>query len=495
MKLSRPLLMLAFVALILLGLYQTIDIRRPDRPVGHIGQIAGLRDRDDVNVVVVLVDTLRADRLSAYGYDRKTSPVMDGLAETGIRFSNTLAQSTWTKTSMASMLTATYPVKNRITRFNHVIPEGATLMSEIFHDAGFQTVGIWRNGWVKDNFGFNQGWDAYIKPRGTRPDFNKNPSSVKLGGTDQDILNAAVQFVRSAGDKRFLLYLHLMDVHQYVYDDSVDFGRTYSDIYDQAIHWVDGNVGTLVAVLQQRGLMKKTILAVVADHGEAFLEHGTEGHAVNLYTEVTQVPFILALPFRLEKPLVIDTPVENVDIVPTLLDLVGLPPLPEADGTSLVPLIEAAGRGEAPATLKGHEERVSFLDRNWGRPYLDPLPYLMVERGGFRLHIHEGEEGQPGSAKLFDIRKDRGETTDVAGVDPEQAKELRSDAGKLLSTPEPSWGGPGWVEVDDMEAAQLRALGYAVDPHAPPNQQKVGEPTQIRERSAALARKRQKAAK
>jgi len=471
MKLSRPLLMLAFVTLIALGLYQMVDIRRPDRPVGSLDQVAGLRDRDDVNVVIIVVDTLRADRLSAWGYERKTSPIMEGLAQTGIRFSDTLAQSSWTKTSMASMLTATYPAKNRITRFNHVIPQGAILMSEVFQDAGFFTVGIFRNGWVKDSFGFAQGWNAYIKPTGKRSDYNSNPSSVKLPGTDQQIVDAAVQFLRSASDRRFLLYLHMMDVHQYVYDHSVDFGRSHSDIYDQAIHWVDSNIGTVIAVLQQQGLMKKTIVAIVSDHGEAFLEHGTEGHAVNLYTEVTRVPFILALPFRLEKPLVIDTPVENVDVVPTLLDLVGLPPLPEADGTSLVPLIEAAARGEAPAKLDGHEERFAFLDRNWGRPNLDPVPWVMVERDGYRLHLHERAQGKPGTVELFDVRKDREEKTDVAESDPSQLAEMRGDIERFLSTPEPSWGGPGWVDLDDMEAMELRALGYAVDPNAPPKEQ------------------------
>jgi arylsulfatase A-like enzyme len=237
--------------------------------------------------------------------------------------------------------------------------------------------------------------------------------------------------------------------------------------------------------------MKKTIVAIVADHGEAFLEHGTEGHAANLYTEVTQVPFILTLPFRLEKPLVIDTPVENVDVVPTLLDLVGLPPLPEADGTSLVPLIEAAARGEAPAQLAGREERFSFLDRNWGRPYLDPKPYVMVERDGYRLHIHEGTDGKPGSVELFDVRKDWGEKTNLARSDPEQLVQMRGDINQFLSTPEPSWGGPGWVEIDNMEAQQLRALGYAIDLHAPPEEQKVGLPQQLRNFSRALAPKEQ----
>jgi len=464
---SRPLLALVFVALIAVGLYRAIEIQGPDRPMGSPDQIASLRDREDLNVVVILVDTLRADRLSAWGYERETSPIINALAESGIRFANTMAQSTWTKTSMASMMTATYPAKNRVTRFNHVVPEGATLVSEIFRKAGFHTVGIWRNGWVKDSFGFDQGWDTYVKPTGKRPDVAKNPSSVELRGTDQQMTDTAVQFLRSVGDRRFFLYLHLMDVHQYVYDGSVDFGRSYSDIYDQSIHWVDRNIGHLVAVLQRRGLMKKTVLAILSDHGEAFLEHGSEGHASDLHVETTHVPFILALPFRLPGPIVVETPVENVDVMPTLLDLLGLPPLPEADGTSLVPLIEAAARGEEPATANGHDVRFSYLDKTWGRPSRDPRPYVLVEDGGYRLHAYAGQPSQ-----LFDARNDPAEREDLAAEEPERVSALKDRMKEFLATPEPSWGGPGWVEIDDMEAAQLRALGYAVEPHAPPKEHK-----------------------
>lgn len=467
MNLPRPLLAVVFVALIAVGLYQTIEIRRPDRPMGDPSQISTLDERDDLNLVVIMVDTLRADRLSAWGYERETSPIMDALAETGIRFENVMAQSTWTKTSMASLFTGTYPAKNRITRFNHVIPEEATLVSEVLEDAGFRTVGIWRNGWIAANFGFDQGWSFYGKPNADPRDPRDNPSTLKLGGTDETVTRTAAQFLRSVGDERFFLYLHYMDVHQYVYDGSVDFGRSYSDIYDQSIHWVDANIGTIVAVLQQKGLMKKTVLAIVSDHGEAFLEHGNEGHAANLYTESTHVPFILTLPFRLEEPIVVRTPVENVDVMPTLLDLLGLPPLPEADGRSLVPLIEAAARGEEPEP-DGSDARFAYLDKNWGRPTEDPRPYVLVESGGHRLHDY------PGLGRyLFDAAADPREQNDLSEANPERVEDLVALGESFLAMPEPSWGGPGWVEIDEMAAAQLRALGYAFDPHAPADKRKL----------------------
>ncbi|NNL68245.1 MAG: sulfatase [Myxococcales bacterium] len=465
MNAKRVLLLLACLGLIVVGLARTLEFRRPDRPEGGLADLQALPERDDLNLIVVLIDTLRADRLSAYGYERPTSPILDAIAASGVRFENTLAQSTWTKTSMASMLTATYPVRNGITRFNHGVPDSATLPSEFLQRAGFRTVGIWRNGWVAPNFGFEQGFDVYVKPAplGRNPELN--PSASRLAGTDREVVDAATQFLRTNRDQRFYLYLHLMDVHQYVYDGSVEFGTTYSDIYDQSIRFVDATLGNLVAVLQQEGLMKKTVIAFVSDHGEAFLEHGDEGHARTLYDETTRVPFILALPFRLETPIVVETPVENVDLFPTLFDLLGLPPMPDADGVSLVPLIEAAAKGDEASVAATFAEPARFaeLDQAWGRPSIEPVPLTLIHDGRYRLHNFRGA-----APKLFDYEVDPGEQVDIGPEHPEIVTELRKKLRAHTTAEQVPWGGPEQVTVSEMEAAHLRALGYVVDPHAPP---------------------------
>lgn len=460
---QRALIVIVCLGLIVAGLLRSFEVRNPDRPAGTWRQIEALRERDDLNLIVILVDTLRADRMSAYGYERPTTPVLEALAESGVRFENVLAQSTWTKSSMASMLTATYPVKNRITRFDHGLPEGATLASEILKRAGFHTVGLWRNGWVSPNFGFDQGFDIYLKPPPTPMESAGNPSAAGLLGTDRSLIDSAIQFAKSNADRRFYLYLHMMDVHQYVYGDGVDFGSSYSDIYDKSVHFVDSHIGTFIAALQEIGLMKKTVIAVVSDHGEAFLEHGTEGHARNLYDETTRVPFLLLLPFRLEEPIVVQTPVENVDVFPTLLDLVGLPGLPEADGESSLPLVLSAAReeeGEAP--LESGEARYAHLDTHWGRMSMDPLPLVLVHEGRYRLH-----QSALGPPELYDYVSDPGEQRDVVQEHVETARELQRKIAAWLETPAPSWGLPTNVTIPEMEIQQLRALGYVVDPLAP----------------------------
>lgn len=465
MNAKRVLLLLACVGLIVFGLARTLEFRQPDRPLGSLADLESLKARDDLNLIVVLLDTLRADRLSSYGYERPTSPILDALAASGIRFENTLAQSTWTKTSMASMLTATYPVRNGITRFNHGVPDSATLPSEFLQRAGFRTVGIWRNGWVAPNFGFEQGFDVYVKPAPLGRNPEMNPSAARLAGTDREVVDAATQFLRTHRNQRFYLYLHLMDVHQYVYDGSVEFGTTYSDIYDQSIRFVDATLGNLIAVLQQQGLMKKTVIAFVSDHGEAFREHGEEGHARTLYPETTRVPFILTLPFRLEEPVVVRTPVENVDVYPTLFDLLGLAPMPDADGVSLVPLIQAAAKGDEASVAETYANgpRFAEIDQAWGRPSIDPIPLAMIDDGRYRLHLSRGS-----GPELFDGETDPGETEDIASDRPEVVQELVRQLRAHTSSEQVPWGGPKQVTVSEMEAAHLRALGYVVDPHAPP---------------------------
>jgi arylsulfatase A-like enzyme len=120
-----------------------------------------MAEREDLNVLFLVIDTLRADRLGMYGYSRDTSPKFDRWASTGVRFDRHLAQSSWTKASMASLWTSLYPMRTGVTRYDDVLAEEAVMAAERFSDAGFRTIGIYRNGWVAPTFGFDQGFDVY----------------------------------------------------------------------------------------------------------------------------------------------------------------------------------------------------------------------------------------------------------------------------------------------------------------------------------------------
>jgi len=452
------------VALLAVGLYRYL-IDRVDadpRPRGTLEDVLALRERSDLNVLFILVDTLRADRLGAYGYERDTSPNLDALAARGIRFAQQVSQSSWTKCSMASLWTGLYPARTRVLRSYDVVSPGARMAAEIFQEAGFRTAAIWRNGWIAPNFGFSQGFEIYHNPpprKEARARINRveNPN-ITLAGTDADTIDSTREFLRTHGHERWFLYLHLMDVHQYVYSEQTAlFGTSYSDAYDNSIRWVDSLLGHLFVELSQRGLLERTLIVFSSDHGEAFGEHDGEGHAHDVYGEVTTTPLIIAPPFRLEPGIVVEARSENVDLWPTVLELLGLPPLVEVDGQSLVAQIVAAAGGASDPDSEGMA--FAELDQTWGRNRVRPAPMVAVNQGRWRL-IYRALT--PRRSELYDKWEDPREQRDLAEEQPEVLEDLNERASTYLQSDPPPWGETPTVEIDEMQLNQLRALGYGV---------------------------------
>jgi arylsulfatase A-like enzyme len=433
------------------------------RPLGTVEDVEGLAKRTDVNLLFILIDTLRADRLGGYGYRRETSPLLDHLAAGGVRFANHLSQSSWTKCSMASLWSGLYPSRTGITRFDHVLPEEALLPAEILREAGFRTTALYRNGWVAPYFGFAQGFEVYDRPvgRGLPATVRRDNPTVKEGGSDADLLDAAREFLRVHGKERWFLYLHMMDVHEYIYDEeTARFGSSHSDVYDNSILRVNLVLNRLLGDLSQAGHLEDTVVAVASDHGEAFGERGIEGHARFVYRETTEVPLIFHFPFRLDPGVVIERRTQNVDVWPTLLDLLGLPPLADSDGRSRVPDIIAAMRPESGPPPE--EKAFAHLDTTWGRRELDPAPTVAVSEGRYRFITVPPSWGRgPPQEELFDRATDPGELRDLIDSEPEVASRMRQAARAYLENTAPPWGVEAeTLELDEMQLNQLRALGY-----------------------------------
>jgi arylsulfatase A-like enzyme len=470
------------ILLVVLFFFTQFRIQPDERPVGEVESILELARRDDLNIVFVLVDTLRADRLASYGYERPTSPTMDRLASAGIRFSRHYSQSSWTKTSMASIWTGMYPHRNGILRFDHALPGAALLPAEILREEGFSTAAIWRNGWVAPTFGFDQGFETYHRPStgmqmGFKRRESKNPYA-KIAGSDVDVTENAIEFLRLTDDSPFMLYLHYMDAHQYMSDEtSALFGSSYSDLYDNSIHWTDRNIAALINTLEEEGLRDKTIVVITSDHGEAFGEHGAEGHAKDLHAEVIRVPWILSLPFSLDEGIVVDSLSENVDIWPTLFDLLGAPELEYADGRSRLPdILMSAGRPDLIERAPDARPLFAELDRAWGKAEkrADPIVALTLpEKRYMRVLDPEairqtaGPRGPGrGTSLLYDIREDPVEQNDLLEGDgnDEQAAKFDAIVDEILARPPPPWRDEvGKVELSDMQKGQLRAIGYAIE--------------------------------
>lgn len=445
-----------------------LEIHIPARSVGSPEDIPALAERGDLNVVFIVVDTLRADHLGSHGYERPTTPTLDRLAETGVLFRRNYAQSSWTKMSMASLWTGTYPVTSQIDRYSHGIPDAARMPAEIFQDAGYETAGIFRNGWLGPEFGFSQGFDLYVRaaPLNNQGDIQRGrytPHAVI--GNDWDVTQSAVEFLRGARKQKFFLYIHYMDVHQYVYEqESALFGTDYKDAYDNAIHWTDRNIGALVQAIEELELMENTIVVIASDHGEAFYEHGKEGHATDVYREVSETPLLFILPFFLKPGVVVDTPTENIDIFPTILELAGLDPLEGAQGRSLVPLMMGQEDTEPRPTF-------THLERNWAADG-EANPLIAVMDGDDRL-IYWTRKPVPEGVELYQHSTDPTEQVDVAELEAERTEELMKMADEYFALPGAPWGdAPSEVEIDDMKLGILKALGYVVGDDGKPKGRK-----------------------
>jgi arylsulfatase len=456
----------AIIAAFLFTVINQIEVegsQADPRPVGTVQDIANLQERDDVNLLFILIDTLRSDRLGSYGYSRDTSPFLDELASTGLRFHRHLSQSSWTKASMTSLWTGVYPWRTGVTRFNHIIPEAAEMPAETLQRAGFETIGLWRNGWVAPTFGFQQGFDVYDRPRhvGILRDVKVKNPTLRAGGTDEDLTSSAIEFFRVHQGKRWFLYLHLMDVHEYTFDqESALFGSEYSDVYDNSIRWVDGTLKILLEHLADQGYADNTLVFLTSDHGEAFSERGYEGHGRRVYKETTEVPFIVSFPFKLESGIVVETRSQNVDVWPTIFGLLGVDGPPTRDGVSQVPAIMAAARGEAPSLESEKRPGYAHLDQSWGqRERKEQLTVSVVEGP---LRYVRGEVGTRLVENLYDASNDLDEGTDIAESDPETLERLRNLMDKELADNEAAFGEIETREIGEMELNQLRAIGYDI---------------------------------
>lgn len=457
-----------FMGLIVTGFlvyagFTVLEIQKADpREVGSVDDLLALRDRTDVNVLFVLVDTVRAHRMSAYGYERETSPMFDYMANSGVLFGRHLSQSSWTKCSMASLWTGLYPVRTGVLRSQHAIPAEATMPAEIFREAGFRTAGLWRNGWVAPNFGFDQGFEVYDRPqpqrRGDR--FSQENPNVTLEGTDDDVVEAAVEFLHVHGDERWFVYLHMMDVHQYLYDsESAVFGTSYADVYDNSILHTDNVVGRMLSHLADTGQLEKTVIVWTSDHGEAFYERGFEGHARSVYRETTEVPLAISFPFKLDPGIVINTRTAGVDVWPTVLDLLGLPDLPDTDGRSRLPeIVAAAMREPAPEPVPVF----AHIEQGWGQSVDAKTPIIAVVDETHRLITTRPPTGE-WAEELFDTSEDPAELKNVLDEEEDIAENMRSLIDGYIENRAAPWGvSTPEIELDQMELNQLRALGYAI---------------------------------
>lgn len=325
-----------------------------------------------LNVVLVSIDTLRPDHLGCYGYYRATSPTIDQLAQGGVRFENAFSSTTWTLPAHLALLTSLPDLVHIVLTEANLLDQRRITLAEIMKENKYRTYGIFTAPFLLPRWGFDQGFDDYIDA--TLYDKNLDGAEM-LNASERDrttpgAMEKIEELLDKNSDRPFLIFLHLFDVHpDFIppphYDTMFDPGyegnidgidimnnpAIHKDmaledldhlraLYDGEIRFVDEvGIAGLLNILTERGLIENTLIIITSDHGEEFFEHGVFGHRQNLYDTTLRIPLIFWCPKLLPAGLVVKNQVRIIDIMPTILDLLGLPQSPEGLGDSLVPLV------------------------------------------------------------------------------------------------------------------------------------------------------------
>lgn len=434
MRTRWAILLAAVVTAVGIGVFWWTTVREPG--VG----IAASGDTRRPNVLLISVDTLRADHLSSYGYDRATSPNVDRLAKDGVVFEDAMSVTSWTLPSHLSILSSLYPQVHGVMEGKMRFPEEATLCTELLKPAGYVNSAVVSAPYLNQQFGYDAGFDIYEDFAG---DDKGSVARIRRAIGDQvpapRVNRRALEILEARPAAPFFLFLHYFGPHfdysppppfdsmfDPTYEKDLNGRRGYDShdrvpedmdprdkrhlmaLYDGEVAWVDSYVGKLWHYLRAHHLYDDMLIIFTADHGEEFWEHGKHGHRKALYTESVHVPLIIKFPGNQWRGRRIKQPVGSVDIVPTILAAAGIESLPIFDGRSLVPVVQAPGTGS------GTEMPYYFEldDRAEG-----------VRRGGWKLLR---PKSGPKHAKLFNLRDDPGERHNLAESTPAVRAELEA---------------------------------------------------------------------
>ncbi len=415
------------------------------------------KKKSSPNVLLIVVDALRADKLGAYGYERDTSPFFDTWSSKGALFENVTSQSSWTKTSMASMLTGLEAETVQVFFYEDTLPDEALTIAEILSRRGYQTAYVQTNQWLLDKFGFNQGFEDYSQLGPVTEKWPEKKSAYRAWAVNEQ---ARLWLEGRDRSRPFFLYLHYMDVHgpyvpppphnrifdpefprelrDYIFSIKFLYEQEFSEtaeelykrlmqehdllahlrsLYDGEIHYFDKELEKLMSGLEEMGLVENTLIVFASDHGEQFLEHGKLRHANSLYAEEVKVPLVFSLPGAIKAGNRVSRPVRNTDILPTVLDIIGIKEEGlETEGRSLLSHVKGRSDNlqEAPAFSRLRSS--GGQDNHAG----EELDCASIRYGEWAL-IRDFSNG---SNELYNVVKDPGEKNNMVNEYTDTFNEL-----------------------------------------------------------------------
>ncbi len=443
------------------------------------------RAREPPNLLFISLDTLRADHLGAYGYDRPTSPFLDRFAAKATLFTQYFSAAPYTLPAHASMLTGLFPPRHgAVADRDRFDTRRVAYLPALLAEHGFLTAGFTGGGFLSNSFGFHDGFDRYgmIDPITARDEEPALLSPEERAARGQNDLDAIASWIEENRGQRWFVFLHTFATHNYeapqgdvalfdtgperVWSGSIQARLKHNswiedppapgdvehllNLYDATIHYCDRRLERFFARLDGGGFLDDAVVVVTSDHGEEFFEHGGLAHSVTLYDEMVRVPLIVRLPGQSEGRIVRD-PVSMADLAPTLVDLLGLPLLEDADGRSRKALLLGARDQEDATPIFAHVEteysRREALRRG-------PLKIIRGDTSSFL------KNPAPAEWELFDLKSDGRERVNLA---PQRAPGLEEMQAGLTAVS--SLIQAGAVEGREAELspeleAQLEQLGY-----------------------------------
>ena len=457
------------------------------------------------NVLIYVIDTLRADHASVYGYQRETTPFLKKLAATGVLFDDCQAQATWTKPSIASLFTSIYSYTHGISNDYDTIPKGVSTLAEQLRNAGYVTANISASPWAGRITGLQRGFDYVME----FPVIQRHRTDAADRATDSAAVNKVVfPWLERHRDEPFFLYAHATDPHAPYRPpagfeekfanpaETAEFNRDYAtlrdkgqygggtvvsregcrkngidpdkffrraiDRYDGEILHNDANLESLVGKLKEFGILDNTLVIVVSDHGEEFWDHGWTAHGHSLYQELAHCVFLMWNPKMLGGPRRVAEPVQLIDVMPTVLDLLSLKAPDIVQGQSLVPLIKGSP----------FHRRSPVMTSRFAHPNAKPnglVPenrinaFALIERNWKLIYREKGKEVGLSRVELYDRRSDRTETKNVADAHPEDVERMMTELGKWVDAQKQIravLGKGARSTLDQQTLDQLRSLGY-----------------------------------
>ena len=391
------------------------------------------------NVLLISLDTTRADHLGCYGHPARATPNFDRLAAEGALFEQCTTTAPLTLPAHASLLSGLYPFAHGA-RDNATfrVPPEVTLISESLKQAGYRTAAHLGAFVLNREYGLDQGFDEYQDVRGPAG------GGVEAERLAEDVGNGAIRWLRASPAAPFLLFVHFFDPHQ-PYHPPPQFASRLSDPYLGEIAYADEQVGRLLATLEELRLAQRTLVVLTADHGEARGEHHEDTHGMFLYDATLSVPLIFRCPAVISPGRRVAAQVRLIDVTPTILALLERPPLPDAQGVSLLPLLRGEQRDLG---LRAYAETFS-PKFNLGFAQLRAL------RAGGWKYIHAPRP------ELYHVAEDPHETGNLAAVESPRAQEMASRLRELLETaPRVAPTDTAQRPTTTEDARRLAALGY-----------------------------------